>query len=731
MGMTDPADGSDGLEKDQSRKPGAFEMICRDGLARICRFSTKHGDVTTPALLPVINPNLMIISPQEMQETFGTQMVITNSYVISKHRELREEALEKGVHELIDFKGPIMTDSGTFQSYVYGKEGTDPVGIVEFQRDIGCDVGTILDIFSTPDDTYEDAKKGMSTTLERAKEAAQIQGEMILATTVQGGIFKDLREEHASAYARFHSERSDGLMAFYPIGGVVPLMESYRFSELAEVIIAAKRGLPPGRPVHLFGAGHPMIFPIVALLGCDLFDSSAYAKFAKDGRMMTSEGTLHLERMEENPCPCPACLKYSVKELKQLEPDLRTRQLSIHNLHVSFAEMRRVREAIRQGTLWDLVEQRCSATPALLGFLKAISAESSFFEKFEPLSRGGFTYVSSNSLNRPVIKRFVKRISQRYKPCESSVQVTFLEGIPPYHGPHRKVDELLRKGNVRFQIETLFGLVPMELDELYPVGPAHLPHWEKELPDRRALESMWKDLGHSSRYGYISEDTYPVEVSIEWMGKETLSELDEHLSGPIYPNLDLLRVRAVCDFQFGPGAAMALFGENEKYSTITTDMGHGLFSPEKRGNDLPESTEDVAEGIVIIKSKRTGRIRNVLVDGKHILSMRANDGYFTLKIPGAKRLCSLIKPPTMRVVVTEDSIPYNRKGYNVFPRFVESCDPGLRPGDEVLVTGEGDELVAIGQLQMNPSEIDSFEYGVAVKIREGLEGASKVNLRSL
>ncbi len=60
-------------------------------------------------------------------------------------------------------------------------------------------------------------------------------------------------------------------------------MEAYRFSDLVEVVMAAKKGLGPGAPVHLFGAGHPMVFALAAAMGCDLFDSAAYALFAREG----------------------------------------------------------------------------------------------------------------------------------------------------------------------------------------------------------------------------------------------------------------------------------------------------------------------------------------------------------------------------------------------------------------------------------------------------------------
>ena len=84
-------------------------------------------------------------------------------------------------------------------------------------------------------------------------------------------------------------------------------MEQYRFADLVDVIVASKKGLDPSRPVHLFGAGHPMVFALAALLGCDMFDSASYAKFARDDRFMFPEGTASLSDMKDVHCHCPAC----------------------------------------------------------------------------------------------------------------------------------------------------------------------------------------------------------------------------------------------------------------------------------------------------------------------------------------------------------------------------------------------------------------------------------------
>ena len=82
----------------------------------------------------------------------------------------------------------------------------------------------------------------------------------------------------------------------YPIGAVVPLMESYRYTELVDVVMASVKNLPDSKPRHLMGAGHPMVFALAVAMGCDLFDSAAYILYAQDDRFMMPTGTFKLEK---------------------------------------------------------------------------------------------------------------------------------------------------------------------------------------------------------------------------------------------------------------------------------------------------------------------------------------------------------------------------------------------------------------------------------------------------
>jgi 7-cyano-7-deazaguanine tRNA-ribosyltransferase len=643
-----------------------FEIKERDAAGRLCKFTTKHGAVTTPNLLPVINPNKMMIPPKEMKKRFGTEILITNSYIIYKDAKLRKQALEQGVHKLIDFSGSIMTDSGTFQSYVYGDVKLDPLEIVRFQRDIGSDIGTILDIFGTPGQTKEEAEQGVKETVARAKKSVPEKGEMLLACTVQGSVYPDLREHCAQQLSALDAD-------FFPIGGVVPLMENQRYSDLVRCILAAKRGLDPSKPVHLFGAGHPLIFPLAVALGCDFFDSSAYAKYANDGRMIFQWGTEKFDDLTELPCCCPVCSKYTASELRELDAKERTLQLALHNLYVSFAEMKTIRAAITGGWLWELVEQRASANPSLYDALRVLREPEhlSWLEHYEPTSKKtALFYTGPQTIHRPTIHRYHTRLFTRYEPLLKTT-VVFPEGTKPYSMFYsREIKHILEKRNVNFVVDSHLGPIPFELDEMYPLAQSVFPDEIDQETREKVQQVVDKFLKNKTVIRWDECTTIKIEKSL----KQNV-------------DLDMRRISAVADMQFGRGASEALLNGE----------------------------------ITIIKSKRTGKIRNIICDGSHVISMRAEDGLFTLKLDGGRRLHRGLKYPLLRVVVTDDAVPFVKEGKSVFAKFVKDCDPDLRPFDECLIVNENDTLLAVGRILLNRDEMLAFRHGMAVKTRESIK----------
>lgn len=648
-----------------------FELKERDGLGRIGLFQTKHGIVETPVLLPVINPNQMIISPSEMEKNFGVKMVITNAYIIHKSEELREKAEKQGVHGILDFNGAVMTDSGTFQSHVYGDVKVNPRQIVEFQKKIGSDVGTILDVFSEINDPEEKVRWDVKETIERASQAVSMKEDMLLACTIQGGNFLELRKHCAEELAKLDCD-------LHPIGSVVPFMESYRFRELVDIILASKKGLLTSRPVHLFGAGHPMLFGLAVLLGCDFFDSASYIKYAKDGRMLFSDGTRKLEDMMELPCSCPICSEYNVEDLKNMFKAGDYKAIVMHNLYVNFAEIKKIKQEIFDGRLWEFVEGRCRSHPALLSALKSLRHHKKHLERFESTSKkSAFFYTGSESIHRPIVYRYERRFFERYQHPKTKVQIGFEEGERPYSKFYRdEIKKISEVCDAHFIVNSVFGPVPIELDEMYPIAQSIIPD-ELEPETHERMRRLMEKHSHRGLF----------EFAVMWDGEETLQLLKGIGKGKSTFDLDLQRVKSVADMQFGKGAGEIL----------------------------------AKDKVELVKSKKTGKIRNVISDDEHVLSMRASDGMFTLKAEGAKRLHKGFSKPRLRVVVDDDSVQFNREGKSVFAKFVMDCDDELRPKDEALVVDKNDKLIAFGRTLMNREEMLSFKTGVAVKVREGIK----------
>ena len=144
-----------------------FEIKAKDMRGRVGVLKTNHGDIKKPNLMPVIHPRKQTINVKD----YGADIVITNAYLIYKDEDLSKKALDVGLHELINFDGPIMTDSGSFQLSVYGDVDITNKEVIEFQEAIGTDIGTSLDIPTGP---YVDREKA-EEDLENLEEIEEIE----------------------------------------------------------------------------------------------------------------------------------------------------------------------------------------------------------------------------------------------------------------------------------------------------------------------------------------------------------------------------------------------------------------------------------------------------------------------------------------------------------------------------------------------------------------------------
>jgi len=200
---------------------------------------------------------------------------------------------------------------------------------------------------------------------------------------------------------------------------------------------------------------------------------------------------------------------------------------------------------------------------------------------------------------------------------------------------------------------------------VYPIAQSLFP----EISDRETEE----------------ESERITEEFLERMGFEEVITPEEIPEGSEEYDADLIRARAVARHQFGIDAADALL----------------------RGE------------VELVVSRKTGKIRNVVSDGEHVLSMRAADGLYTLREEGARRILSAVPAPRLRIVVSDDAVPFVSQGRNAFCQFVLGGDEGLRPMEEVIVTDGDDNFLATGRAVLTLPEIRSFRKGVAVKVRSG------------
>jgi 7-cyano-7-deazaguanine tRNA-ribosyltransferase len=449
----------------------SFETKETDVLARIGKLKTKTCTVETPLLFPVISPATQIIPPKRIREEFGFEALITNAYILKQR--FQKWPNEQSVHGLLDFNGTVMTDSGAYQILVYGDVQATQKEIVQYQEQIGSDIATILDIPTGWKVTEKHAQQTVNETLRRAKEflTYKTRDDILWVGPVQGGRYLNLVAESAKQMSKLPFQ-------IHALGSPTEVMERYRFEVLVDMIMTAKMNLPIDRPLHLFGAGHPFMLALAVALGCDLFDSAAYALYAKENRYMTETGTFRLEELEYFPCICPKCARTTPKHVRELSDKEREIFLAEHNLYVCNAEMKRIKQAIKDGRLWEHMEMRAHSHPALYTAIKRLAKYKHYIEKHSPsVKPSGLFFYNSLGLVRPEVVRLRKLLTERYSPPKQSKTLLLIPQTTtkPYHKSHeykqvrKKLKQEIAKAHICFYAAP-FGVIPIELDEVYPLS---------------------------------------------------------------------------------------------------------------------------------------------------------------------------------------------------------------------------------------------------------------------
>jgi queuine tRNA-ribosyltransferase len=360
-----------------------FEIQSVCAAARRGVLQLRRGSVRTPAFMPVgTYGTVKSVTPEEVRAD-GADMILGNTF----HLMLRPGAdlirRHGGLHEFMNWHGPILTDSGGFQVFSLaamrklGEEGVkfrSPVNgdevfltpelAMQVQHDLNSDVTMILDECTPYPATEAEARASMQLSLRWAarsraefdalKQREPDRGEALFGI-VQGGVYDDLREE---SLAGLSGIGFDG----YAIGGLaVGEPETERISVLDRLLPS----MPADKPRYLMGVGTPLDIVDSVLRGIDMFDCVMPTRHARNGHLFTSRGVIKIRNARyaadtdslDPDCACYTCSHYSRAYLRHLEKCgeiLGSRLATIHNLHYYQQLMAAIRTAVDNQSLQQL-----------------------------------------------------------------------------------------------------------------------------------------------------------------------------------------------------------------------------------------------------------------------------------------------------------------------------------------------------------------------------------------
>jgi len=349
-----------------------WKFTATDGAARAGTLMTAHGEVPTPVFMPVGTAGTVKAMTADAVRSTGARMVLGNTYHLMLRPGAERVARLGGLHRMMDWHGPILTDSGgfqvmslndlrkmdadgvTFRSHVDGSyHRLTPERSVEIQRLLGADVTMCFDectpFPATPDQAAESMRLSMRWAA-RSREAFVPREGHGLFGIVQGSIYDELRAESAAALTSIGFEG-------YAVGG---LAVGEGQAEMLRVLDVTLPLLPAAAPRYLMGVGTPSDLIGAVRRGIDMFDCVIPTRSGRTGRAYTSRGVLNMRnaRHAEDPsaldpeCDCPTCRRHSRAYLHHLfkaEEMLGPILLTWHNLRYYQSVMERLRGAIVEG----------------------------------------------------------------------------------------------------------------------------------------------------------------------------------------------------------------------------------------------------------------------------------------------------------------------------------------------------------------------------------------------
>ena len=484
-----------------------FEIKKSDLAGRIGLLHTNHGEVETPAYVPVVHPVRQSIPPKKLRE-MGFDLIITNAYITLNN--YGQEAVRRGIHDIINYDGAVMTDSGGFQVLEYGKVDVEPKEMAAFEQNIRTDFAIPLDRPTGYGLSKKKAKSYVDHTLKVSKETldqSEKNGQVWIGP-IQGGEHFDLVKRSTKTLVEYGFE-------MLALGSPVEFMESYEYKLLAKMIITAKKQMPDSIPLHLFGAGHPLTIPLAVALGCDTFDSASYMLYARKGRYIMDDVTTKLDEVSYFSCSCEVCAKHTPKELLALESEDKINKLALHNLFAIKAEVERVKEAIHEGRLWEYVLKKARSHPKLFETVSVFTEDPSYFVDRTPRFKEKAVFLfSKEDQFRPEITLF-HRLVRKFK-SEKNTLVIIPDGTMRPFYLSKEYNDLKKKfakkyEDVQFcQFNPFLGIIPLEISDMYPAAHYVMPRMQYEPKEFPEFEKTWKAFfaNNNFKMAYMAKDEF-------------------------------------------------------------------------------------------------------------------------------------------------------------------------------------------------------------------------------
>ena len=358
-----------------------YELIktCKQSGARLGRLHTPHGVIETPIFMPVgTQATVKSMTPEELKE-IGSQIILSNTYHLYMRpgHDLVKEA--GGLHKFMNWDRPILTDSGGFQVFSLGplrkitEEGVhfrshidgskhfiSPEKAMEIQNALGSDIMMAFDECAPYPADREYVKNSLERTtrwLKRCKEAHKNTEKQALFGIIQGGMYKDLREQSAKEILELD-------LPGYAVGGLSVGEPKELMYEVLDYTVPL---MPEDKPRYLMGVGSPDDLLEGVIRGIDMFDCVLPTRIARNGTAMTSVGKVVVRNAKyardfgplDPNCDCYTCKNYTrayIRHLIKCDETFGIRLTSYHNLYFLLNLMKQVRQAIMDDNLLEFRE---------------------------------------------------------------------------------------------------------------------------------------------------------------------------------------------------------------------------------------------------------------------------------------------------------------------------------------------------------------------------------------